>query len=174
MPFLIRTMRTTLLVRTWLPWLLSLVFLVAGVGKLMDYNRPQLSGLFARDGEAIYPLVLSVEATIPSWELVVALAMAVPGLRRSGCLLGLVLCALFMTVGMVIPDGTTCSCFGVIGGMESRIGRFVTIATLALACIVVARTKGGLRPRTTKRDKTTPDEPLSAPDGRTQQAVRPP
>jgi hypothetical protein len=113
-------------------WCLGVVLGVAGIGKVASGTTGSITPTLFERESVWYVLALAVEHAVPYLELLCAWSVMVVGgaLRTLGCIGALLLGAVFILVGVLQPENANCSCFGVIGGLESRSSH------LAVACIV--------------------------------------
>ncbi len=116
-------------------WCLVVLFLAAGAGKLLGGAEDvSVSRMLVPDAsEWTIEVFRFVEDVVPWAELFVSASLAVGSWTRLASWVALLLGIAFVAVAISAPAGTSCQCFGVLGGFESRSAHFATAALVVIA-----------------------------------------
>ena len=131
--------------------LLAVVFGSAGAGKLLDEGGVLISPIVWQQGHLFHEVSMILERSLPLLEIVVAFGL-ISGIGRdvaaSSCV---ILSGIFVGYSRLVPDGMSCGCFGLLGGIESQWHLPIALVILVMSiCALVgslrSRSIGGFEP----------------------------
>jgi len=143
-------------------WLLSAIFLYAGLSKI--YNPQDFALSLANYNWLPEFLIKPAALAIPAWELAAALALLVPGWQQAGAGLAGILSLMFLTaVGSALARAgdIPCGCFGPASGKAGSGTLVLDLGLLLLAgfAIIMQKNPKLRHPRSILDDK--PRNPLT-------------
>jgi uncharacterized membrane protein YphA (DoxX/SURF4 family) len=121
--------------------LTATVFLLSGVGKMLDESRISLVPMLlggSTTTENILLLASTVERAVPALEIIVGFALLTRVGVRSAALLGAGLGAVFLLVAWTIPSGASCRYFGLLGSLPGRSAHLLVAVLVLLSSALVA------------------------------------
>lgn len=113
-------------------YVLAGLLFIAAIGKLLATHAVILEDVLSLESSLLRWLVAAAERAAGPLELLVAFGLLRRDLRFAACALGMMIAVGFLVVALGLPDGASCSCFGVFGGFTSAA------AHLAVAMGVLA------------------------------------
>jgi len=111
-----------------------LVLLAAAAGKLVAPGT-HLAPLFPLSDPLARQALEIGETALPGLELVAGLGLALGIGVRTSALLGMILTAVFAAGTALLPGGTRCGCFGILGSLPPGQHHAVLLA-LGASCLV--------------------------------------
>lgn len=118
-------------------WLLAIVMMTAGVGKLLGEHGSVLAVVFRDEPALARAMFATFERAVAPMEVITAVGLLVSRTLKAACAAGLLLSLGFLWIAASLPDGVECDCFGVLGGFRSRAAHLAT-ATVVCACFLLA------------------------------------
>ncbi|MFQ5472345.1 MAG: MauE/DoxX family redox-associated membrane protein [Dehalococcoidia bacterium] len=111
------------------------VMSVAGVGKLFD-NDTTLASLLADPAGVGFTVLSLGESAAPWIETIVGLALLIGWGTVGASSLAVLLSVMFVAYASLLPEGTRCDCFGLLGGFGSRAGHLAVVLGLAALSVL--------------------------------------